>query len=105
MCIHAAVSGSFRSLSDRTAARLRRRRRADRKVLSPRSASAAAIRHRESAIQHPESAIGNPQSAIRDPQSAIPIVTPLVEVEHLIKRFTRGGGLLRAGTVATAVDD
>jgi peptide/nickel transport system ATP-binding protein len=29
----------------------------------------------------------------------------LVEVEHLVKRFTRGGGLLRAGTTATAVDD
>jgi ABC-type oligopeptide transport system ATPase subunit len=30
---------------------------------------------------------------------------PLVEVEHLVKRFTRGGGLLRSGATATAVDD
>jgi oligopeptide transport system ATP-binding protein len=30
---------------------------------------------------------------------------PLVEVNHLVKRFTRGGGLLRKGTAVTAVDD
>jgi ABC-type oligopeptide transport system ATPase subunit len=30
---------------------------------------------------------------------------PLVEVRHLAKHFTRGGGLLRAGTRVTAVDD
>jgi peptide/nickel transport system ATP-binding protein len=30
---------------------------------------------------------------------------PLVEVEHLVKRFARGGGLLRATAAATAVDD
>jgi len=29
----------------------------------------------------------------------------LVEVAHLVKHFTRGGGLLRAGTRVTAVDD
>jgi ABC-type oligopeptide transport system ATPase subunit len=30
---------------------------------------------------------------------------PLVEVEHLVKRFARGAGLLRAGTPVAAVDD
>src|SRR3954463_7440638 len=30
---------------------------------------------------------------------------PLVEVDHLVKRFTRGGGLLRKGTAVAAVDD
>ena len=30
---------------------------------------------------------------------------PLVEVSHLVKRFVRGGGLLRRGTSVTAVDD
>src|SRR6476660_231152 len=30
---------------------------------------------------------------------------PLVEVSHLVKHFTRGGGLLRAGTRVAAVDD
>jgi oligopeptide transport system ATP-binding protein len=30
---------------------------------------------------------------------------PLVEVAHLVKRFTRGGGLFRAGTAVAAVDD
>ena len=30
---------------------------------------------------------------------------PLVEVSHLVKRFTRGGGLLRRGTSVAAVDD
>jgi oligopeptide transport system ATP-binding protein len=30
---------------------------------------------------------------------------PLVEVSHLVKRFARGGGLLRRGTTVTAVDD
>jgi oligopeptide transport system ATP-binding protein len=29
----------------------------------------------------------------------------LVEVSHLVKHFTRGGGLLRAGTTVDAVDD
>src|SRR5262245_2401768 len=29
---------------------------------------------------------------------------PLVEVDHLVKHFTRGGGLLRAGTRVAAVD-
>jgi ABC-type oligopeptide transport system ATPase subunit len=29
----------------------------------------------------------------------------LVEVSHLVKHFTRGGGLLRAGTIVNAVDD
>ena len=32
-------------------------------------------------------------------------MTPLVEVEHLVKVFTRGGGLLRKGTRVAAVDD
>ena len=30
---------------------------------------------------------------------------PLVEVSHLVKHFTRGGGFLRAGTRVAAVDD
>jgi ABC-type oligopeptide transport system ATPase subunit len=30
---------------------------------------------------------------------------PLVEVSHLVKRFTRGGGFLRRGANVTAVDD
>ena len=30
---------------------------------------------------------------------------PLVEVSHLVKQFTRGGGFLRTGTVVRAVDD
>jgi peptide/nickel transport system ATP-binding protein len=30
---------------------------------------------------------------------------PLVEVSHLVKQFTRGGGLLRRATRVTAVDD
>jgi ABC-type oligopeptide transport system ATPase subunit len=30
---------------------------------------------------------------------------PLVEASHLVKRFVRGGGLLRRGTTVTAVDD
>jgi oligopeptide transport system ATP-binding protein len=30
---------------------------------------------------------------------------PLVEVDHLVKRFVRGGGLLRKGTAVPAVDD
>ena len=30
---------------------------------------------------------------------------PLVEVAHLVKHFTRGGGFLRAGTIVKAVDD
>ena len=30
---------------------------------------------------------------------------PLVEVSHLVKHFTRGGGLLRPGSRVTAVDD
>jgi ABC-type oligopeptide transport system ATPase subunit len=30
---------------------------------------------------------------------------PLIEVAHLVKHFTRGGGLLRAGTRVAAVDD
>jgi peptide/nickel transport system ATP-binding protein len=30
---------------------------------------------------------------------------PLVEVSHLVKQFTRGGGFLRRGTTITAVDD
>jgi ABC-type oligopeptide transport system ATPase subunit len=30
---------------------------------------------------------------------------PLVEVSHLVKRFIRGGGLLRRGTSVAAVDD
>jgi oligopeptide transport system ATP-binding protein len=30
---------------------------------------------------------------------------PLVEVSHLVKRFTRGGGFLRRGAIVTAVDD
>jgi oligopeptide transport system ATP-binding protein len=30
---------------------------------------------------------------------------PLVEVSHLVKHFTRGGGLLRAGSRVAAVDD
>jgi oligopeptide transport system ATP-binding protein len=30
---------------------------------------------------------------------------PLVEVSHLVKHFTRGGGLLRPGTRVAAVDD
>src|SRR6516225_9743236 len=29
----------------------------------------------------------------------------LIEVAHLVKHFTRGGGLLRSGTRVTAVDD
>ena len=32
-------------------------------------------------------------------------MSPLVEVSHLVKRFTRDAGLLRAGTPVTAVDD
>jgi ABC-type oligopeptide transport system ATPase subunit len=32
-------------------------------------------------------------------------MTSLVEVAHLVKRFERGGGLLRRGTAVTAVDD
>jgi oligopeptide transport system ATP-binding protein len=32
-------------------------------------------------------------------------MTPLVEVEHLVKHFTRGGGLLRKGLPVAAVDD
>ena len=30
---------------------------------------------------------------------------PFVEVSHLVKHFTRGGGFLRAGTAVKAVDD
>ncbi len=30
---------------------------------------------------------------------------PLVEVSHLVKRFARGGGVLRKGTTVAAVDD
>ena len=30
---------------------------------------------------------------------------PLVDVRHLVKQFTRGGGLLRSGTTVKAVDD
>src|SRR5213596_2041012 len=30
---------------------------------------------------------------------------PLVEVAHLVKRYSRGGGLFRRGTTITAVDD
>jgi oligopeptide transport system ATP-binding protein len=30
---------------------------------------------------------------------------PLVEISHLVKRFTRGGGLFRKGSVVAAVDD
>src|SRR4051812_5169560 len=30
---------------------------------------------------------------------------PLVEVDHLVKRFARGGGLLRKGAAIAAVDD
>jgi oligopeptide transport system ATP-binding protein len=30
---------------------------------------------------------------------------PLVEISHLVKHFTRGGGLLRASTIVRAVDD
>lgn len=30
---------------------------------------------------------------------------PLLEVAHLVKRYTRGGGLLRRGTIVAAVDD
>jgi ABC-type oligopeptide transport system ATPase subunit len=30
---------------------------------------------------------------------------PLVEVSHLVKRFVRGGGLLRKGTSVAAIDD
>ena len=30
---------------------------------------------------------------------------PLVDVHHLVKQFTRGGGLLRSGTTVKAVDD
>src|SRR5690349_15901228 len=30
---------------------------------------------------------------------------PLVEVSHLVKRFTRRGGILRRATTVTAVDD
>ena len=30
---------------------------------------------------------------------------PLVEVSHLVKQFTRGGGFLHRGTAITAVDD
>jgi ABC-type oligopeptide transport system ATPase subunit len=30
---------------------------------------------------------------------------PLVDVSHLVKHFTRGGGFLRAGTAVKAVDD
>src|SRR5881409_3111375 len=30
---------------------------------------------------------------------------PLVDVSHLVKHFTRGGGLLRKGTRVAAVDD
>ena len=30
---------------------------------------------------------------------------PLVEVSHLVKRFTRGAGLFQSGTTVTAVDD
>lgn len=33
------------------------------------------------------------------------MTVPLVEVSHLVKRFIRGGGLLRRGTSITAVDD
>ena len=32
-------------------------------------------------------------------------MAPLVEVAHLVKHFTRGKGLFRAGTVVKAVDD
>jgi oligopeptide transport system ATP-binding protein len=37
--------------------------------------------------------------------STISSPAPLVEVTHLVKTFTRGGGLLRKGTAITAVDD
>ncbi len=32
-------------------------------------------------------------------------MTRLVEVDHLVKHFTRGGGLLRKGARVAAVDD
>src|SRR4051794_159834 len=32
-------------------------------------------------------------------------MAPLLEVDHLVKHFTRGGGLFRAGTAVKAVDD
>ena len=33
------------------------------------------------------------------------MTAPLLEVSHLVKHFTRGGGLLRRGTAVAAVDD
>src|SRR5258707_1733265 len=44
------------------------------------------------------SSIRNPQSPIRTPMS-------LVEVSHLVKRFTRDAGLFAKGATVTAVDD
>src|SRR5947199_10786760 len=32
-------------------------------------------------------------------------MAPLLDVDHLVKHFTRGGGLFRAGTAVKAVDD
>src|SRR6266702_8094211 len=32
-------------------------------------------------------------------------MAPLLHVDHLVKHFTRGGGLFRAGTTVKAVDD
>src|SRR5262245_39313910 len=49
------------------------------------------------------SAIAKPQFALRTRQCPIPM--PLVEVAHLVKTFTRDGGVFRAGTRVAAVDD
>src|SRR5207247_1134917 len=55
------------------------------------------------------STIGSPQSAARNPHSALrnPTWPPmaLVEVSHLVKRFTRDAGLFGKGSSVAAVDD
>src|SRR5207249_9252515 len=88
--IQSALSGPVRSVHRLSAARVRRRPRARRAVLSARKGDG-----RQSRIQSRRSAVKSRQSR----------VMALVEVFHLVKHFTRGGGFLRPSTIVRAVDD
>src|SRR5436190_1622597 len=76
-----AMSRSVRTVHRGAAARLHRRSRSPREMLSARSGRGPPDAHRQ------------------------PTLMPLVEVSHLVKHFTRGKGLFRAGTLVKAVDD
>src|SRR5262245_45869938 len=88
MRVSSALSRALRAVQRRAACRLPRRRRAHGHVFSSRQGKG-----RET------------QVASRQQPDADRTLMALVEVSHLVKRFTRTAGLFGRSSVVTAIDD